>query len=332
MTAGTTIRRNGKAEMAALQGVDVWWESEGCRPQRLTRDEARDLDAVQAAAGMDWQIGRSRVRYGEGVGQLTWDDHHVLFRKDTKAPLGLVSPAYRVVQPRQILETFADVVQLGGAHIETAGTLFGGRRFWALARIDGAEAAIGSGDVVRGYLLAVTSADGSLKTTLTETTVCVVCNNTVQMALAERGARVAIGHRTELTAARLTQLKERLAQTGKHFGAFMEAGRALAKAKIAAADARTFVETLLRDQKLISAADPERSTGYRKVLELFNGAQLGGRLASRNGTLWGLVNAVTEYSDHHVKTDNPSLKIDNAWFGRGDALKSAALAKALALV
>jgi hypothetical protein len=44
------------------------------------------------------------------------------------------------------------------------------------------------------------------------------------------------------------------------------------------------------------------------------------------------VNAVTEYVDHHTKTDNLSIAMDSQWFGRGDGLKSAAIAKALALV
>lgn len=330
MSAGNTVRRNGQVEMAAVEGVQVWWETAQQKPQRVQRGVS--IDDMRIAAGMDWSIGRSRVRYGEGASQLTWDDHHVLFRKDTKAPLGLVSPSYKVVQPAQILELFRDVTAVGGATLETAGTLFGGRKFWCMARLDGAEEDIGGGDKVLGYLLGITSADGSAKTTMTETSVCVVCNNTAQMALAENGARISIGHRTELTEVVMNDVKKQLADTGKHFKAYVQSAKLLAKTKISTMDAGAFVESLMRDQKLLFAEDPDKSSGYASIMRLFNGAQLGGDLKGRDGTLWGLVNAVTEHVDHHVKAKDQSIALDSMWFGKGDGLKTAAMAKALVLV
>jgi phage/plasmid-like protein (TIGR03299 family) len=330
MSANITIRKNGQVEMAAVNGVPVWWETDELKVNRVAAGAS--IETMRSAAGMDWKIGRSRVRYGEGENQLTWDDNHVLFRSDTKAPLGIVSPAYKIVQPAQIMEFFRDLTEQAGATLETAGTLFGGRRFWCMARLSGAEDQVSSGDNVLGYLLGITSADGSLKTTFTETTVCVVCNNTAQMALSERGARIQVGHRTEMTAAKMAAVKQRLAQSGKNFGVFMTAAKALAKVRVADEAAKQFVETLLRDQQLISAQDVTKAAGFNKIMDLFNGAQLGAELAGRQGTAWGLVNAVTEYVDHHAKTDTLSNAIDNQWFGRGDSLKSAAIAKALTLV
>lgn len=271
------------------------------------------------------------MRFGEGEGQMTWNDHHVLFRSDSKAPLGIVSPSYKIVQPGQILEFFRDLVEGAGARLETAGTLYGGRRFWCMARLTGAEDQVTEGDEMLGYLLGITSADGSLRTTFTETSVSVVCSNTAQMALAERGARITVGHRTEMTALKMKEIKERLAQAGKNFSVFMEAAKTLAKVRVSDEKAKTFVEQLLRDQKLISAADVEKAAGYRKIMDLFQGGLLGADLEGRKGTAWGLVNAVTEYVDHHMKAENDSIALDSQWFGRGDSLKSTAIARALQL-
>jgi phage/plasmid-like protein (TIGR03299 family) len=320
------------AEMAAIEGLPIWWETKDLKAQRLTAKDAVDLEKVRIAAGMDFDIGRSRVRYGEGASQICWEDHHVLFRKDTKAPLGIVSPAYQIAQPRQILSMFADLVGVAGARIETAGTLYGGRQFWAMAAIDGAEFEVGKGDLVRAYLLAVTSADGSLKTTLTETMTAVVCENTMQAALGEKGARIVVGHRSELTEDRIKAMKTRLAESGKHFKVYAEAAKALVKARVSSVDAASFVETLLRDQKLAFAEDIGKSKAFQSIMALFDGKQLGGDLKARQGNLWGLVNAVTEHVDHHVKAKDQSTALSNMWFGKGDQLKSAAFAKALELV
>lgn len=329
MPADITIRKNGQVEMAAVDGVPVWWENDGLKANRVPA--GCTIEQMRAAAGMDWKIGRSRVRFGEGENQLTWNDHHVLFRSDTKAPLGIVSPSYKIVQPSHILEFFRDLVEGAGAQLETAGTLYGGRRFWCLARLSGAAGEVTPGDEMLGYLLGITSADGSLRTTFTETTVAVVCSNTAQMALSERGARITVGHRTEMTAEKMNQVKNRLAQSGKNFSTFMTAAKTLAKIRVSDEKAKSFVEQLLRDQKLISAENVEKAAGYRKIMDLFQGELLGADLEGRKGTAWGLVNAVTEYVDHHMKSENISIALDNQWFGRGDSLKSAAVARALQL-
>jgi hypothetical protein len=121
------------------------------------------------------------------------------------------------------------------------------------------------------------------------------------MALSEQGKRIAVGHRTEMTPAVVADIQSRLADSGGNFKAYVEAAKALSKAKINNIDAAAFVESLLRDQKLMFAEDPAKSNGYTSILRLFDGAQIGGDLKGRDHTLWGLVNAVTEHVDHqHV--------------------------------
>ena len=76
----------------------------------------------------------------------------------------------------------------------------------------------------------------------------------------------------------------------------------------------------------------EKSPAYENVLELFDGRGMGSDLSTAKGTAWGLVNAVTEYVDHHQKANSQSNRLQSAWFGRGNKLKTAAFDKALAIV
>lgn len=333
MPANITVRRGKTVEMAAVEGVKVWWEGiQGLRPNRMTPAEARHLETVRAKAGMTWEIGRAPFTYRTEAGQdITWGERFALYRKDTGAPLGVCSDKYRVVQPAQILEFFADIVKLADARIETAGTLYGGRKFWAMARLNKAEDAVAKGDVIHPYLLASTTADGSGGTHVMETSTAVVCSNTLAMALGGKGSQIYIPHSADFNAQTVEDVKQRLALTAKNFGAFMSAAKQLAKAKIDADSAAKFIETLLRDRKVIAAEDPLKSKGFVKIMDLFKGEQLGAEVKARQGTLWGLVNAVTEYVDHNEKRTN-SAAIETAWFGWGNALKSEALKRALELV
>jgi hypothetical protein len=58
-------------------------------------------------------------------------------------------------------------------------------------------------------------------------------------------------------------------------------------------------------------------------LELYSGQGRGSELKSANGTVWGLVNAVTEFVDHH-RGRTSDVRIDRAWFGDGVATKEKA--------
>ncbi len=58
---------------------------------------------------------------------------------------------------------------------------------------------------------------------------------------------------------------------------------------------------------------------------------MGGTLAGAEGGAWGVVNAVTEFVDHHARASTDSHRLASAWFGRGDNLKTVAFEKALAI-
>jgi phage/plasmid-like protein (TIGR03299 family) len=152
---------------------------------RLTQKQP--LELWQREAGMNWQIQESPVHFkADTVGNLgtihSFPEQKVLYRSDNKAPLSVVPNRYQVVQPREVLEFYRDLTEVSGYELETAGILKGGRKFWALART-GQTTALKGNDQVNGYLLLATSCDGTLATTATPTTVRVVCNNTLTIAL-----------------------------------------------------------------------------------------------------------------------------------------------------
>lgn len=322
MVAAVTTRKNGFAEMAYVG--EKPWHGLGQKLQ-----PGLSIDEWKVAAGMDWNACRSRVRFGEGDNQKTFDEHHVIFRSDTKMPLGIVGHKFQLVQPGEILEFFRDLTDGNGYELNTAGTLFDGRRFWALARVTDDAVVVGN-DQVKAHLLLCTAIDGSMKTTGKFVAERVVCQNTLSIALGERSSSFAISHRSAFDA---EIMKKNLGIATGAFREFMLETRKLAAKPITTQQAEQFIGESLVENNVVSAKEVTNTAAFRKIRELFvEGTAMGAELAGVDGTLWGLLNGITEYVDHHAKGKTPSHQLDNALFGRGDAFKTAALQKALALV
>ena len=325
MVAAVTVRKNGFAEMAYVG--EKPWHGLG---QELVA--GADLATWKKAAGMDWSVQRGVVRYATArdgdLGMMTMPEQHVLFRADTKQALGIVSPKYKVVQPGEVLEFFRDLTEANGYTLNTAGTLFDGKRFWALAAI-GEEACVVGDDKIGGFLLLSSSCDGTLATTARFTTVRVVCNNTLGMALAGKAKReVVVRHTSRFDA---DQAKQDLGLARDNFGSFLKASRQLAKVRMTNERAAEFVGSLLVETKTVLKEDVTKSKQFQKIMDLFKGSAMGSTLVGTEGSAWGVVNAVTEFVDHHARAKSDAHRLTSAWFGRGDDLKTEAFERALAL-
>lgn len=292
------------------------------------------LEIWQREAGMNWQIQESPVHFkADSVGTLgtihSFPEQKVLYRSDTKAALSVVSQRYQVVQPRDVLEFYRDLTDVSGYELETAGVLKGGRKFWALART-GQTAALKGNDEVNGYLLLATSCDGTLATTATPTTVRVVCNNTLTVALDGGANAIKVPHSTRFDS---QAMKKQLGIAVSQWDEFMYRMKNLSERKVQWPEAMSYFMNVLcntsPNSPLPTVLPNERA--LRKVQSLYEGQGRGSTLESAQGTAWGLLNAVTEYVDHERRARSSEYRMDSAWFGQGATLKQRALNAALKL-
>jgi len=291
------------------------------------------VEEWQKQAGMDYAIKRGRIRFAtqplsptDYVGNLqTVDDKVVLFRNDTFAPLGVVSDSYKVVQPAEVLEFFREWADKGGVTIESAGVLFGGKRYFATAKLADAVSVDGGRDKVVPYALLSTSADGSLATECRWTTVRTVCNNTLSIALKGKSA-FKVSHRSVFNP---DDARDAVEAANEEFQSFMTMARDLARVKMEQdiAEAMTV--------KLLAKASEEvarESAAFGKIMALFNGEAKGSNFETAHETAWGWLNAVTEHFDHHVRARTDENRQAAALWGNGAAMKHKAVELVTALI
>ena len=292
--------------------------------QTLTPDSP--LEVWTKEAGFDWDILEAPVKFFNGTEEAVFPGKQVLYRSDNKAPLSTVSLDYKIVQPREVLEFFRDLVGAGGMTLETAGILFDGRRFWAMANT-GRFGVINGNDEIKGNLLLTTSCDGTLATNAMLTSVRTVCNNTLRLALeSENNGRVRVTHARTFDPA---NIKDELGLIDHSWEKFMDNVKKMEATKVDLAKAKQFVYDLVARPN-VSAEDQPYTTAT-KVLDII--ARFQGGMGNKGKTAWDLLNGVTEYVDHHTgKTRMADRKLWNTWFGSDAALKDKAYAKVMELV
>ncbi len=289
------------------------------------------LEVWAQQAGMDWEILESPVRYmteasGTSGSIHAFMDNKVLFRSDTHTPLSVVSQRYQVVQPRAILEFYRDLTEQSGFELETAGVLKGGRKIWALART-GQSTALRGRDVTNGYVLLATACDGTLATTAQFTSIRVVCNNTLAVALAGGAHAVKVPHSTSFDP---EAVKKQLGISVSSWDDFMYRMKGLSERKVKAVEAERYFLRVFSDQSLNSKSlGQANERAMTKALELYQGRGKGADLDSAKGTAFGLLNAVTEFIDHERRARSTDHRLDSAWFGQGAVIKQKALEQAV---
>lgn len=297
-----------------------------------------DMPTWRKASGLDWEVVETPVMFQDGSPAAfhQFPDEKVLLRSDTRAPLSVVSKWYNTVQPGEVLGFFDELVKSAGFQLETAGSLRGGNRIWALARV-GEEAKIIDGDMVRPYLLLATSYDSSMATTAQFTAIRVVCNNTLTAAVGDskRGVKegaaepkIKIPHLSKFDA---KDVREQLTIAISGWDEFIIKTRLMAQAPMDDDLIDAFLLNLFKTKRddLVAADKARKAKGYKRVLELFNGEGAGSDMAGK--TIWGAVNAVTQYVDHERGLKRET-GLDAAWFGEGGQLKDRAFSIAKELV
>lgn len=130
-------------------------------------------------AGLNWKVVQKDIWTVDGI---ELDGFKANCRDKDGQVLGVVTNRYKVVQNDEAF-AFTDALLGEGVTYETAGSLQDGRRTWILAKLP--QRYIISGDEITPYLVFMNSHDGTGAIKVAMTPIRVVCQNTLNLALAK---------------------------------------------------------------------------------------------------------------------------------------------------
>jgi phage/plasmid-like protein (TIGR03299 family) len=283
-------------------------------------------------AGLDWEVALKPARGATKINNQEEYSRDEVLRQPRKGILenevllGLVSRRYQPLQNSEAFEFFDPIVGASKAHFETAGALGEGERIWVMARMPGAMEIV-RGDECLKYLLLSNTHSGEGSVIVKFTSVRVVCQNTLMLAMKDGQKAYRVRHSKRMQF-KLEELSEFMAITQQIYQEAEKSFRRLAQVQMREGRLEEYFGLIFprnEDQKK-SGKTPPRWTDLRRVFDTQDDLQKPGV----QGTLWAAYNAVTRFEDY--KQPQPGelneQRIQRAWFGGGADVKLKALEKA----
>lgn len=255
-------------------------------------------------------------------------DECAVCRVDTKQILGVVGSRYTPLQNIKALDWFRPWVENKLLGLNTAGSLFNGKKVWVLADfINDPLIQIVPGDDIKKFLLLSNSHDGTTALRLGLTPIRVVCANTLAMSHRSSESKlIRLRHSSQIEQ-NLENMRAIIDLANKDFAATAEQFKLLASKDINQSDLRKYVRVLVQGEKdSIKSWDdiPTRTQNIVKQIEK-------NMDSSRNkgqGTWWKAFNAFNEYLNYE-QGRNVNNRLNSLWFGTNEVANRKALELAL---
>jgi len=304
-----------------------------------------DGDAMTAAeaisaAGLDWEVVTREV-YMEPLGSTVygagsdWRGVKVqgkvaVVREDTETVFNILGAKYTPVQNVECFGFFDEIVGAGQATYHTAGSLWGGRRVWILARIGNGEYVLDNGEKLESFVLLDNSHDGSSALRMRLTPIRVVCSNTLSAATLKSAEFYA--RHTGGILGKVREARDLLGLNKVYMDAFIDQCNEIASHAFTSWDMErlTYKVLDLDPDKPFSGQHGAKEGSARTVFDLFSTGQ-----GNQGKTRWDAYNAVTEFVDYSkggkasesvasTEVVDVERRLNGTWFGDGARIRQVA--------
>ena len=300
----------GQAQMAYVG--ETPWHGLGVK-----LEEGVTPEEMMIAAGLDWTVEKVNMYYGM-QDEIKVEGKQALIRSTDSKLLDIVGVDWNPVQNIEAFRFFDSFCKKGQMSMHTAGSLFDGKRVWALAKI-ASDFELFNGDKVEGYLLFSNPHKFGQAVDIRFTPVRVVCNNTLTLSLGQTVQNaVKLNHRKEFEP---EGVKEILGLASNHMEEYKETAQYLGSKQVTDEQFKKFLSDVfgksVKDDKLVRSAQMAYD-----VFETQPGAEFA------RGSWWSALNAVTYVTDHQLGRPG-NTRLNSIWYGATRTKKIEAVKKAV---
>jgi phage/plasmid-like protein (TIGR03299 family) len=281
-------------------------------------------------AEMDWTVSKRPLHTFFDGERIAIDNKKALMRDDTGEVLSIVGNEYEIVQNADAFGFLDEMLGGPDLRFHTAGSLYNGRKVWALARLD-RDIMIGGDpdEKVDPFIALATSHDGSLPVSVWMTPIRIVCQNTLTYSLG-KAKRCWKGRHTRNVMNRADEARTVLGMTNVYFDTLQEIGDRLITKNLTPKRIDDLISALLPMPEGKTEEDEGRGTTIiQNRREAIRDALAADDLANVKHTAWGFLQAVGDWDDHIRFAKSDDKRADRVLFG-SNAYKQRALDLAIA--
>lgn len=264
------------------------------RRGRVIQNAPNSKEAI-IAAGLNFKILQMPIPHPLLPGQFI-PSKLANIRSDTLDVLGIVGAGYPALQHEDAF-AFIDDLLGEGVRFECAGTLWGGRRVWMLARLP--ESVKILGDVIEPYMLFYNGHDGSAGVNICMTPVRAECQNLINFALATANRKWSARHSGDLSL-KMEDARNALGLASKYLVELGAEADRLAQERLGPDDWTDVVSQLL-PVPVAKEGRQQRESTVERIKERQHDLwqmMMAPDLDRLRWTKWGALNAVADYADH----------------------------------
>lgn len=298
--------------------------------------------------GIDWPVELAPV-YAEvqrGVDEdgnpilrrIRLEGHRAHIRMDNDTPLGVVTDGYQQVTNADLADLLDSLAGQDAANtLESAGSLFGGRRVFGCIRLP-TSIRVGA-DIVETFVVVSNGNGGFAGLNIYPTSIRPECNNMLRWSERDLGKGITFRHSGDMSE-KVKQARVAMGLAQREVLAFEKQVHALAAAKLSTGQVRDFMAIAYDDTFGLLPDRAEQPEAYEKlsakraevlarwVANLEDKRQ---QVAGIQGSAWQALNAITQWHDHErgrMKADSEQ-RLHSNLFGQSNRDKQVALRTAM---
>lgn len=239
-------------------------------------------------AGLDWSVVQEPIYTGNDL----IEGYKANIRDKDRKVLGVVTDRYKVIQNHEAF-AFTDELLSEGVRYETAGSLQGGKKVWLLAHMP--HEYIISGERISPYLLFSNTHDGSGAIKVALTPIRVVCNNTLNLALATAKRSWSMIHTGDIKG-KMSEARDTLFMAEKYMDSLGKEFENLRLKKLTDKQVMDFIEILLPMESDLSDQQTKNMKKLQEDMKMryFDAPDL--QDVGKNA--YRFINAVSDFATH----------------------------------
>ena len=316
-------------EVFASYREDAWHMLGTVFQDRRTATEAwNSIDHYNVAKSQMYYVHDNTMPFGEPLDMAHVDLNNItLYPTDvwgiarvdpTGIPIktfGTVAKGYRLVTP----DDFCKAWDVAGANwpIETIGALGNGEKMFVLSKLGEREI---NGDIMLDYVLGLNDMTGGGSNILKITRTRVVCQNTLDAALAGTESNFKVNHNVNVIDDMIGWISDVLTTAQQKADTLAQAMELLATIKLEDEQVTKCLQLAspvpakprhtgspLYDSRKLEDWEERRDLSLSRQLvvrDLYNGAATGFNSETFPGTAWGMYNSAVEALDHVIPSRN----------------------------